>query len=96
MPHDDAAPAPDEAADDDLVFSREPLGIPSSSTAIDAAPPRKLSAWPRALSRRQKALRAAVVATLFAATLVALLGGPAALLAGARSLGTALDARLFP
>ncbi|HEX8732429.1 MAG TPA: sialidase family protein [Ktedonobacterales bacterium] len=96
MPHDDAAPAPNEAADDDLVFSREPLDTPSFSTVADSTPARPLNVWPRALSRRQKALRAAIVVTLFAATLVALLGGPAALLAGARSLSAALDARLHP
>lgn len=96
MPHDNAPPAPDEAADDDLVFSRERLDANAPSTEADSPPSRPLNSWPRALSRSQKALRATAIITLFAATLVALLGGPATVVTGARSLGTALDARLHP
>ncbi len=95
MADDTAPPTPDEAAEDDLVFARESLDA-SEPLSASAPTPRALVGWRGALSHRQKAVRTSGILLLLAATLLALLGGPSAAIAGVRSAGTALDARLHP
>jgi hypothetical protein len=84
-----------EDRDDELIVSRESLSETPQAAIRHTTTSERLG-WRGALSPCQKALRTAAILLLIAATLLALLGGPVAAIAGARSAGVALDEWLHP